>query len=85
MNGQQVTLFARWVAVALAALGLAYGYGVLNNRVATLEVRSGDNRVLIVTMAELSARMVSLEKEVERVRLTLERSQNGAMYPQGPQ
>lgn len=78
MDGAQVTLFARWIAVGLAALGLAYGYGALNNRVATLELRTADNKALIVAIAELTARVSSLEKEVERVRMTLERSQNGA-------
>lgn len=81
MNGN-VPLLARWAAVGLAALGLAYGYGVLNNRVAHLETRSSDTRALIVAVAELTARMGSLEKEVERVRLALERrSQEGATYP----
>lgn len=73
MNGGTYGLLARWITVALAALALAYGYGALNTRVATLEVRALDYRSLVVQLTDVSARLISLEREIERVRMTLER------------
>lgn len=80
MNGH-VAAILRWTAVIFAGLGLAYGYGALNNRVVHLELQSNGAQALIIGIAELTARMSSLEKEVERVRHTLERrSQTGASF-----
>jgi hypothetical protein len=80
LNGNLVAV-ARWSAAVLAALALAYGYGALNNRVYVLETRLADNRGLIVQLTDMSARLLSLEREVERFRNVLERSQNGATVP----
>lgn len=84
LNGNTFVI-ARWVTVAFAGLGLAYGYGGLNERVDSLEDRAANNRALTVSIIELTGRMGSLEKEVERMRMSFERSQNGATPYRGAQ
>lgn len=83
MNGQ-ASIIVRWAAVVLAGMGLAYGYGALNNRVDWLERRASDNQAIVISLAELSARLGVLEKEVARLAAVLERSQAGATYPGAP-
>jgi cell division protein FtsB len=73
-NATQVGLIARWSGVVLALLGLAFGYGLLHGRVNSLEhqVAKQDVSELVVPLTELSTRLASLEKEVERMRSAIE-------------
>lgn len=76
------SLVQTWWPILVVVGAFVYGYGQLSWRVGVLEGSATDRIQLIEKITTVTVRLESLEKEMERLRIALERgSQTRATVP----